>query len=141
MHKRLASSHFCKACGIEKNTENSYKHNSCEFQTLCKTCSSDRQKERCKEDPDAFKRAKLKHRYNLSLEDWKLLLKTQENCCKICSNDFGSKAKNITVDHDHMTGKIRGLLCRECNILLGHHEKILREGFEKRFTDYLKGAK
>lgn len=60
----------------------------------------------------------LKHRYNLSLADWNELLNKQHGACGICK-EIPSNPEDLKVDHDHETGKIRGLLCNGCNIGLG----------------------
>lgn len=54
-------------------------------------------------------------RYGLSLEDYAVLVLLQDSCCAIC----GVKADSLVVDHDHATGKVRGLLCNHCNKVLG----------------------
>ena len=43
----------------------------------------------------------------------------QRHCCFICRRPFRA-SRDIHVDHDHATGKGRGLLCRNCNLGLGH---------------------
>jgi nitrate/TMAO reductase-like tetraheme cytochrome c subunit len=69
-----------------------------------------------------IKEYKLKKKYGITLKERKAMLKKQNNKCKICSvkfneNNFKSKS---CVDHCHTTHKIRGLLCRSCNVGLGH---------------------
>lgn len=56
-------------------------------------------------------------KYGLSLEDYDRLLLAQGGCCGICGNANGNK--RLAVDHDHTTGKVRGLLCDSCNQGLG----------------------
>jgi hypothetical protein len=65
--------------------------------------------------------ARLKLKYGITTIEYNELLNKQNGCCSICgSNDTkDGKAKNFYIDHDHKTGKIRGLLCRHCNLLLG----------------------
>lgn len=57
----------------------------------------------------------LKTKYGLSQEEYAIMVERQGNGCAIC----GSTVK-LNVDHDHATGKIRGLLCHGCNVSLGH---------------------
>jgi hypothetical protein len=62
----------------------------------------------------------LKKRFNLTLEDYDLLLSTQHNRCKICELHVSDLPNSLAVDHCHQTGKIRGLLCTNCNLGLGN---------------------
>jgi len=55
--------------------------------------------------------------YKIKKEYKEKVLIIQNNCCKICENDF-SFSKKICIDHNHRNGKIRGLLCDSCNISL-----------------------
>jgi len=59
----------------------------------------------------------LKYRYNLTIDDFNNLIKNQNNKCKICNNMFSKNA--IDIDHNHLTNKIRGLLCPNCNTGIG----------------------
>lgn len=61
----------------------------------------------------------LKRTYGLSLEDYNKMLMAQNNCCLVCGRDQSKLSRNLSVDHDHKTGKIRGLLCDVCNGFLG----------------------
>jgi len=64
---------------------------------------------------------RLKANYGITLEDYNKLLILQDYKCKIC-NEKDSKCivkKRLSVDHDHKTGKVRGLLCDNCNKSLG----------------------
>jgi hypothetical protein len=70
-------------------------------------------------NPDLLKNGKLKARFGINIENFKALLKKQENKCGICQADFLETTP--CVDHDHLKGKngVRGLLCRNCNTGLG----------------------
>lgn len=57
--------------------------------------------------------------YGLTLLQYDLMLKTQGGGCKICGKKTPKGQGRFHVDHDHKTGKIRGLLCQHCNIMLG----------------------
>jgi hypothetical protein len=64
----------------------------------------------------------FKRKYNISLEDYNNLLTKQNYKCAICKNYNYKKGKIsvLHVDHCHNTNIVRGLLCRSCNIALGH---------------------
>ena len=62
----------------------------------------------------------LKLKYGLGIDEYNQMLKDQNNKCVICSYEFGQKAGDTYVDHNHSTGKVRGLLCQHCNSGLGY---------------------
>lgn len=57
-------------------------------------------------------------KHNITINEMKIMIKNQNNCCMICGKSFNEVLLNI--DHDHKTGKVRGLLCSKCNIGLGN---------------------
>lgn len=68
---------------------------------------------------DKTKIRSIRHRlkrYGLTLESTQRLLDLQLGLCKICSKDI---SKKFHIDHSHATGKVRGLLCNNCNMGLG----------------------
>lgn len=63
----------------------------------------------------------LKKKFGISPEDYDQLLESQDGRCAICRRpDSRSRYKPFHVDHDHKTGKVRGLLCAGCNTGLGN---------------------
>ena len=62
-------------------------------------------------------------KYGITIEEQEVMLRNQNGKCKICGKGiylFGdTKSNTAHVDHDHKTGKVRGLLCQECNTGLG----------------------
>lgn len=64
----------------------------------------------------------IKRHYGLTGPEYEQLLKDQNNSCWIClaSHNPDQKRGRLYVDHDHKTGKVRGLLCGGCNSALGH---------------------
>ena len=64
---------------------------------------------------------RLRNQYNLSQEELMSMYHSQNKKCKICGNTYEdiSKHGGLYIDHCHATGKVRGLLCRNCNNLLG----------------------
>ena len=69
------------------------------------------------------RRYNLKRLYGLTPELWDVMFRGQDGRCPIC----GRRLTNTTVvDHDHETGKVRGLLCSRCNSGLGMFEDNIR---------------
>lgn len=63
----------------------------------------------------------IKKKYGISKEQYEQLLQKQNNKCSICGVEhIDSHRKRLFIDHNHETGKIRGLLCQPCNTGLGH---------------------
>ena len=60
---------------------------------------------------------KLKLKYNLTVEHYADMLHSQQNGCAICGKL--QIDKNLAVDHNHVTGNVRGLLCQQCNTGIG----------------------
>lgn len=67
----------------------------------------------------------LIRRFGIDLEQFKSLLASQGGVCAICEKPESvvdrrtGQVKNLSVDHDHKTGKVRGLLCHLCNTAIG----------------------
>lgn len=72
---------------------------------------------RKKVGPDGLKKQRLRIRFKISLEDYQKMEREQNFLCAICE---GEDDRSLAVDHDHKTGKIRGLLCHNCNLALGN---------------------
>jgi DNA-directed RNA polymerase subunit RPC12/RpoP len=68
---------------------------------------------------DSTRRYHNKYCYNLTLEQIKDILISQNNRCAICGTQLSEEGKNRHVDHDHSTDKVRGILCRGCNSGIG----------------------
>jgi hypothetical protein len=58
----------------------------------------------------------VSRRYNITVEGYLELLKQQNNKCAICGN---KSERRLAVDHNHITGVVRALLCYPCNTILG----------------------
>jgi hypothetical protein len=54
------------------------------------------------------------------MEEYNNLFEKQNGKCAICNGESKDRGRALDVDHDHKTGKIRGLLCVSCNRGLGH---------------------
>lgn len=113
----------CTKCGVEKHKKDFYKDSRSKLglQSMCKGCF------KLWQQSDVGKitarKAHLQQQYSITLDDYDNMLVEQNNCCAICSTsvkecDTGS-GNHLAVDHCHDTGKVRGLLCASCNIMLG----------------------
>lgn len=78
-------------------------------------------KERHPEKRKLYTRNSRIRAYGIEPEEYYKLLEQQGNGCAICRAKSTYRAMNI--DHDHKTGKVRGLLCDTCNLSLGHLER------------------
>lgn len=78
-----------------------------------------------RDNPEKIKGYHLKRKYGITLTEYSRLLKAQNNKCKICNKEESAvdrkngKLRDLAVDHNHQTSKIRGLLCTKCNTAIG----------------------
>lgn len=81
--------------------------------------------ERRKEIARTWAREARLRKLGFSVADFYKLLQAQDKKCAVCLQKF-SKLKKPNVDHCHTSGKVRGLLCRECNLGLGNlHDSVV----------------
>jgi hypothetical protein len=72
---------------------------------------------------------RLKNKFGLTVEQFFAMLEEQGNACATCRRFIEpvasgrSRFTSACVDHDHTTGKIRGLLCNPCNLAIGYLEE------------------
>ena len=91
-----------------------------------KARNNQRQKERRRADPEKYRlmgkvserNRKLK-KYGITKSSYDVLLHSQNNCCAICFSDNNNN-RDWHLDHCHTTGQIRGILCHQCNLMLGN---------------------
>ena len=86
----------------------------------CKECTKARVSAAHAANPDRARQAFMRRVYGITIADYDQLLKDQNYSCAICpTTEPGGKHNVFNVDHCHSTGKVRALLCRNCNMLLG----------------------
>lgn len=123
----------CSVCKVKKPYSEFHKDKSRlhGIMYICKVCQNDGLMNYYSKNPDKRKSIKLKQKYGITLEDFKAMVKAQKGRCKIC----GLKTK-LNVDHNHDTGKVRGLLCHKCNTGIG----LLNDDLEilEQAVEYLK---
>ena len=97
-----------------------------------------------KRNKELFKSYDLMKKFGITLEEYNEMLEIQDGACAICGQPETRKdhrtgeTRALAVDHDHATGRVRGLLCTDCNTGIG----LLQDDIEilLNAVDYLKGA-
>lgn len=80
---------------------------------------------------------RLQRTYGITLEQYTQLYKRQKGRCKVCKRSSIELGQTLSVDHDHSTGEVRGLLCTFCNrYVVGRHRDAVLLSSAGR---YLKG--
>lgn len=72
-----------------------------------------------KDNPEKARSAKLKSGYGINLDDYNQIFDSQNGLCAICK-EKEIRGTYLCVDHNHITGKVRGLLCSKCNSAIGY---------------------
>lgn len=104
----------CKFCDVEKCISDFPEHkrrNKVYPRPFCYACKSKVQ----------FQEDLWKH-YRIRLPEYEALYKAQKGNCACCGQHETSFKRNLHVDHDHETGRIRGLLCTQCNPGIGYFQ-------------------
>ena len=70
-------------------------------------------------DPNYQHREKMFKKYGIRVEDYNRMFAQQKGCCAICGRHQSVFKKKLNIDHNHTTGKVRGLLCINCNHGIG----------------------
>jgi hypothetical protein len=102
--ERSKAQRVCRKCGIPVERKPGY--------PVCKDCKID------KRYRQKYERRRTLRTYGLTAEEWDKMLSTQGGRCPICGTDDPGP-RGFDVDHDHLTGANRGLLCSPCNRGLG----------------------
>lgn len=99
-------------------------------QSACKRAIEHYHKNKAKR-LDAIYAATLVRVYGITVQDYERMFTAQGGVCAMCLKPPKiGRFKRLHVDHDHATGRVRGLLCRGCNGLIGwyeHHKDALHD--------------
>ena len=141
--KSLGPTKRCSSCGLDLPCKTAF-YNEGKRTSECKVCLSIKAGERYANDPKYRAKKVLaasewqrkhpqesqakKRRWasGWTQEQFEVAWVAQEGRCSICQVlllKYGSSSNSVCADHDHETGKARGLICNQCNKHLGIHEK------------------
>jgi len=128
----------CNRCKVPKDIDDFYRKSSSSDRRnkICKECLSKSHAKYYDENSEKIRAYRRNygrmHRYGISESDVVKMIDEQNGICAICQEEISS---NSHVDHDHETGQIRAILCKNCNIALG----LLKDDFGNlaRALDYL----
>lgn len=118
---------ICNICKIEKTINEFFNNKGHKYgvDCRCKTCNQKRKRELYKPLEHIYRK------YGITIEHYYNILETQNNLCAICKREL----KKPVIDHDHNTGKVRGILCYPCNTAIGKSIEAL--DLLKKAYDYL----
>lgn len=73
-------------------------------------------------NPEKCRLMRIKAMYRIEPSEYMAMVKAQGGLCAVCRHRKleGWGRRELCLDHDHKTGKVRGLLCNPCNVALGH---------------------
>lgn len=118
----LFSVRKCNGCGMTKCLGTHF----WKGQTLCIECSKERQKNRWNSrSPQRRLEQHLKYKYSLTINQLTDALNRQNGGCAICEAKlpdllvYNNRKRGYAIDHNHETGEFRGVLCLNCNSMLG----------------------
>ncbi len=130
--REIPPSHkYCVRCDGIKSTEqfSRNKRSKDGLFSWCKDCTGKYRQVTTPDEQarrDSYARSAALKRYGITVEQYNALLQSQGNVCAVCQEPEtvinatkSGKVSLLGVDHDHATGKVRGLLCQRCNQALG----------------------
>jgi hypothetical protein len=122
------------------------------YASRCRDCWNEQNRANKKKRPRKLRNPKpktistqdrmLRYNYNITKDEYDLMLLHQGGVCAICGNGETSvypktgKVRSLSVDHSHETGEVRELLCQRCNLVLGRIEQDY--SLVKKCLKYLK---
>lgn len=123
----------CGQCGEVKPSADFYRDIACHdgLHNQCKKCLLSAQHKSYMNNPTRPIAARIKRAYGMTVEDYDRILAQQNGRCRICRRP--PERTRLCIDHNHESGQVRGLLCSNCNALLGlarESQSILQAAIE-----------
>ncbi len=122
----MENTKICNICREVKELDEFYKHPNGRYgrQARCISCSKAYSKKNLKRFRGKNTKRKQKERWHkdfgMTEFDYLEMFRKQNGKCAICGVSHLELKKILSVDHCHETGKVRGLLCTDCNFGIGH---------------------
>jgi len=89
----------------------------------CRSCRGSYKRLYDLKHPNSRKASNLRIKYGITLEEYEVMFKAQGGVCAVCGQSettrYRGTLRSLAVDHNHVTGRVRGLLCGNCNKALG----------------------
>lgn len=133
----------CHKCNKEKSLNLFMKDSPSQKRHVCKECNASHVKEWQKKNTEkaALKaqRYQMRVRHKITAKEYLQMFTEQKGLCALCGDSQYNMKQSLHVDHCHLTNKVRGLLCRNCNMGLGTF--CDSEEFLQRAIEYLRKHK
>jgi hypothetical protein len=113
----------CPQCGETDRTKFYVNKKGYKSTSMCRECHKKQCMVRWHSRPQLDRQASRSYKYGITADDFKQMFETQQGKCAICNEEPKTK-RGLHVDHDHETGKVRGLLCHGCNVALGSFKDV-----------------
>lgn len=141
----------CTKCGVEKDLDEFTSHvrQKDGKQSRCRACAAVGNMQWARANPEKVaarsRRYRLKKRYGITTDDYDQMFVEQDGACAICGSKPESPRNqgdaNLSVDHDHESGQVRGLLCHPCNRsigLIGDHNLAAAAAYIEKYQLVIK---
>jgi hypothetical protein len=136
----------CYRCKQTKPVGEFYRSNVNYYQKECKECCKDRRSQwwRTEAGKRSSANTKLKQRFGITMNEYEKMLAAVNGKCEICGAENSYNGHRLGIDHNHETGKIRGILCKSCNLgisALQENDSIIQSAAQYIMRTYEKVKK
>ena len=109
----------CTKCGTHKHLDDFHRSSSASDgkASWCKKCVNSIRRDNRKKTytPENKRKWQIKTRYGMTVAEVDAMHAAQSGSCAVCKKPISK----FHIDHDHNAGKVRGLLCHRCNVMIG----------------------